>query len=102
MTRPNMSTSGMRRWMQTKAFAEYRRYRDKQEYRGYTKTVAERALAVIQGSASARQEQKVEDYLSRSVAQYRQTGAGSRKFGGVAANVCALRNWGWDPHGTYR
>ena len=92
----------MNQWMDTQAFAEYRRYRDAQEYSGYTRTVAERALAVIRGDAGAQRQRKVEGYLSRAVPQFRQTGAGSRKFAGVAKNVAALRNWGYDPYGTYR
>lgn len=102
MTQPNMTVRGMQRWMDSEAWAAYRRYRDRQRYRGYVRTVSERALAVIRGTATAQQEQKVEQYLSRAVPQFRATGAGEQQFAGVAANVCALRNWGYDPYGTYR
>lgn len=101
MPEPNMTVRGMQQWRSTEAYAEYRRYRDDQKYSGYTRNVTDRALAVIRGEATPAQEEKVRNYIARAKGGYQSTGAGSRKFAGVAKNVAALRNWGYDPYDTY-
>lgn len=97
----NMSASALREFKRSSAFAEWRRQRDSQRYRGYADTVVDRAISVANGTATASQAKKVNSYLSRAKASYTQDGAGSTKLGGVARNVVALRAWGYDPYGTF-
>ena len=97
MTQPNMSLSGMRAWLQTEAFASYRTYRGSQT----VSTVTRRTLRVLSDDAGTQSQEKVERYLARAVAAYREQGAGQSKHNGVARNVCGLRNWGYDPYYSF-
>lgn len=99
--KPNMTVAGMRQWRNTEAYAEYKKYRDKQRYRGYTDYVADRALSVIQNDASEKARKKVTSYIAR----HKKQSAGRRKYGSgntaVSAHTAALRNWGYDSTGRY-
>jgi hypothetical protein len=98
---PNMSPAAIDRWTETKAYAQYRRYRDNQKYRGYTAKVVTRARRVAAGKASEGEREKVSRYLKRAI----KNGSGEKRFGfgatAVSANTAALRNWGFDPTGRF-
>jgi hypothetical protein len=96
-----MDADDLREWADTKAFKSYKDYRDRQRYNGYTMDVLNRAIRVANGTATRSDRQKVASYLSRAKAAYRSDGAGSTTHAGTARNVVALRNWGYDPYGTY-
>jgi hypothetical protein len=55
----NMTVSDLQDWADTSAWAEYRRYRDRQRYSGYTRRVVERTMTVVRGDASERMVRKV-------------------------------------------
>lgn len=106
MTEPNMTLSAMQRWTDTEAYEQYAEYHAEYVY-GKGKAseplsqVVHRARQVIQHGESSKYYDKVTGYNSRALGSYRKHGAGQRKFAGVSKNVCALRCWGYDPHGTY-
>lgn len=106
MTEPNMTLSGMDAWTDTEAFKQYKEYHKEHVY-GKGKAskplsqVVHRAREVIKHGENSKYYDKVTGYNSRALGSYKQHGAGSRKFDGVAKNVCALRCWGYDPYGTY-
>lgn len=97
----NMTPESARKWQQTQPYQEYRIYRDKQKYRGYTDHVVDRAIQVYRGKASKTQAQKVYQYLKRT----RNGNAGERRFGegrsAVSAQTAAGRNWLYDSTGRY-
>lgn len=102
---PNMTLDGMRRWLSTDAYAVYSDYHESNVYPTQASSklseVVRRARQVIRHGSASKHYDKVTGYLARAVAAYRENGAGSDTFGGVAKNVCALRCWGYDPYGTY-
>jgi len=106
MTEPNMTLEGMKRWMKTDAYQQYAEYHDEHVY-GAGKAseplsqVVHRAKEVIRHGENSKYYDKVTGYNSRALGSYEKHGAGSRKFDGVAKNICALRCWGYDPYGTY-
>lgn len=106
MVEPNMTLEGMKRWTNSEAYKQYSDYHQKNVY-GKDKAdsklseVVRRARQVIMHGESSKHYQKVTGYNARAKASYEKHGAGSRKFDGIAKNVCALRCWGYDPYGTY-
>lgn len=106
MTEPNMTLDGMTKWVNSDAFEAYAEYHDKHIHgKGKAASsvdeVVRRARQVIRHGESSKHYSKVTGYNARALASYKKHGAGSRKFNGVAKNVCALRCWGYDPYGTY-
>jgi len=106
MTEPNMTLGGMDRWTNSEAYTQYAEYHAKHVHgKGKAASpvseVVRRAREVIRHGENSKHHQKVTNYNARALGSYRKHGAGSRKFAGVAKNVCALRCWGFDPHGTY-
>ena len=106
MTEPNMTLRGMDRWTNTEAYRQYAEYHRSQVYgkgkaSAPVEEVVRRAREVIRHGDRSKHYGKVSGYLSRATAAYRKNGAGSRKFAGVAKNVCALRCWGYDPYYEY-
>jgi len=97
----NMTARQIREFKDSAPFVEWRRRRDDARYSGYANTVIERAIAVANGTATENQAEKVNSYLSRAKAQFKQDGAGQTKLAGTAKNVVALRAWGYDPYGTF-
>jgi len=101
-----MTVSGMDAWTDTEAYRLYADYHDEEVY-GAGKAsspiehVVHRALHVIRNGEGSRYYDKVTGYNARALGQFEADGAGSRKFAGVAKNVCALRCWGYDPYYTY-
>ena len=97
----NMTPSSARKWQQTKAYKEYKEYRDDTRYEGYTDSVVSRAVEVYRGNATKGEAQKVYQYLSRT----RGAEAGERRFGEgrtkVSAETAAQRNWLRDPSGRF-
>ena len=97
----NMTPSAIRRWQETQAYKEYRRYRDKKKYNGYTSRVVNRAVRVLRGRASEGSAEKMYQFINR----HRGQEGGERRFGSgrtaVSAHTAALRNWGYDPTGRF-
>jgi len=96
MSTPNMSLRGLDQWTKSDAYKEYKR-----EYDGDLNVVIHRTKRYIRGSASKRDRDKVESFISRMKEQP----AGEKKYGSgsdaVSARTAALRNWGFDPTGRY-
>ena len=104
MVEPNMTAEGMKRWKDTDAYAEYAEYHKKNIESGPGTSldqVTHRAMQVILHGESSKHYEKVTAYNARAVAAYRENGQGRKRFDGVAANLAALRNWGFSPHGVY-
>lgn len=97
----NMTPSSARKWQQSEAYQDYRMYRDKERYNGYTEGVVDRAIKVYRGKASKSEAKKVYSYLKRT----RGAEAGDKRFGSgnskVSAETAAQRNWLRDPSGRY-
>jgi len=96
MAKPNMSLSGLNSWTGTQAYREY-----KADHDGRTvNAVIARTKRYLKGNATKSEEQKVESFIARMKAN----SAGERKYGNppVSAKTASLRNWGFDPTGTYR
>jgi hypothetical protein len=97
-----MSPEGMKEWRESEAYKDYKKYHDSQEWADETvREISNRALRVIKGEATEKEEEKVKNYLSRASEQE----AGDRIYGKgrakISARTAALRNWGLDPTGKY-
>jgi len=106
MTEPNMTLRGMVAWTESDAYSAYEAYHYDNVYKAGKASsplseVVRRARQVIRHGEASKHYEKVTGYNARAVAAYRSQGAGSRKFNGVAKNVCALRCWGFDPYYKY-
>lgn len=105
MTEPNMTLDGMDRWTNTDAYKEYAEYHADHIYPEKASSplseVVRRAREVIRHGEASKHYEKVTGYNARALGSYKKHGAGSKKFSGVAKNVCALRCWGFDPNYTY-
>jgi len=91
-----MTPTTFREWQDTQAFRDYR-----SDYDGDLSVVLSRTSQVLRGSASTRQREKVDSFVSRMKRQ----DAGMRQYGSgrtaVSARTAALRNWGFDPTGRF-
>ena len=104
MTLPNMTAEGMKEWKQTAAYKEYAEYHEKNVESSPDTSldqVTYRAVQVIRHGRSSKYSDKVESFIARAKGQYDKDGAGSTKFGGVAKNIIAMRNWGYDVYYVY-
>lgn len=98
----NMTPAAARRWQKTKAYKDYKRYRDRQKYRGYTDRVVDRAVSVVRGEARPSTCLKMVKFIKR----HRKQSAGEKRFGEggskVSAHTAGLRNWLFDPTGRFK
>lgn len=97
-----MTPAQIRKWQQSKAYKDYRKYRDGQRYSGYTGNVVDRAIRVLKGSARPSDCLKMAKFIKR----HRKQESGEKRFGKgrskISAHTAGLRNWGYDPTGKYR
>lgn len=103
MPKPNMSPEAYQRWAETPAAKQWKRNRDQARYSGYVvRTIKPRTMAVLKGTASESDRQKVERFISR----HKKQDAGQRILGSgqdrVSKRTAALRWWGFDPTGRFR
>jgi len=91
-----MTLKGFDAWTKSEAYKDYRN-----DYSGDLAPVIRRTRRYLRGSASDREQAKVQSFISRMKAQE----AGERKYGSgssaVSARTAALRNWGFDPTERY-